>query len=151
MTQNKKIRVYFAHPMDTYNTILEEYCIEELKRVFSKQSERMVSDKVAVHIEYEIVNPNTEEHQKGAKEGGMEYFKNIVLSCDEIVALPFPDETIGAGVGKELLWAEEAGMKCSVFGLHAYRINLTSKQTVSTFHMPILSVEETRAKLKRHG
>lgn len=131
-----KLKIYFAHPMDTYNTIIEEYCIEEIKRAFP---------------EYEIENPNTVEDQLGAKEYGMEYFKKRVLSCDAIVALAFPDETIGAGVGQELIWAEEAKLPSFIFGLHSYRINLDARQNIHTHKMPILSVEETRIKLRRNG
>jgi hypothetical protein len=121
-------KVYFAHPVSTYNTILEKMVIAHLERQ-------------GAHL---LINPNTPEHQEGYKNEGMEYFKKIIEACDYVYVLPFPDDfSIGAGIAKEINWALEKGIKVvylkprfeheEIFFLRGYNV---------------LTVEETRDKLK---
>jgi hypothetical protein len=122
-----KTRIYFAHPINTYGTILEDYFIEH----FSNENT-------------EIVNPNHPIHQKGYQDEGMEYFKKIVQSCHKLYAFGFPDNTIGAGIAKEMNWMKEIG------GLVVF-LPFFSKwdEMVVTCEnqFNVLSVEETRKKL----
>jgi hypothetical protein len=44
------------------------------------------------------------------KEHGMEAFKPYVLDSAVLIFRAFPDGSIGAGVAKEIAWAQEAGI-----------------------------------------
>lgn len=92
-----KQKVYFAHPINTYGTILEKFALE----YFSIN-----------YPHWEIINPNLLEHQEGYKSDGMDYFKGVVLSCDKLVAIGFGDNSIGAGIAKEMNWMKEKGGGC---------------------------------------
>jgi hypothetical protein len=84
--------LYFAHPINTYGTDLEEALLQRIAQKFNG---------------CRIVNPSAPEHQakylaymaKGAKE--MDYFIELAMGCDECVLLAFRDRMIGAGVYKE--------------------------------------------------
>ena len=122
-----KKRIYFAHPINTYNTILEDYFIEHFKR-----------------DDIEIVNPNHPDHQKGYQNEGMEYFKKLVQSCDKLYAFGFADNTIGAGIAKEMDWMREIG------GLVVFLPFFTKWDEMVVpceKQFTVLSVEETRKKL----
>ena len=129
---NKK-RIYFAHPINTYNTILETWYFNKIFKPFLN--------------EIEVINPNTEECQTGYAKYGMEYFKDLVQSCDSVYVLPFEDNSIGAGIHKEVVWAMEKNIPCIITKLNfdfeqIWRLDTLDQQ------VKILSVEETRAKLK---
>jgi hypothetical protein len=123
---NKKIRVYFAHPMNTYNTPLEQLCLSVLQK---RQPD------------WEILNPNTPEFQQECKKEGMPFFKKLVDTCDVLVALPFADGALGAGVIKEAAWMKEKGGRCWVL----YGKELLPMEKA---HSRLLTVEETRKRLK---
>lgn len=127
-----KIRVYFAHPINTYDTILEKFFLEH----FSKYND------------IEIVNPNKPEHQEGYKNGGMEYFKTLVQSCDKLYAFSFGDNTIGAGIAKEMDWMYEKGG--TVLFLPFFSNVEEQVVTKCEKQFKVLSVEETRTKLKSY-
>lgn len=74
--------IYFAHPINTYGTDLEEALIQMIARRFHGRH---------------IVNPGSPEHQAkfeaymaaGAKE--MDYFIDLIeRECDELILLAFP-------------------------------------------------------------
>ena len=82
--------LYFAHPMDTYSTPLEEVLLEAIQNKFP---------------DYHIENPNQEYHQEGCRRWqeetshGMSYFyKELLPKMDILVLLAFEDNMIGAGV-----------------------------------------------------
>lgn len=130
----RKSKIYFAHPVNTYNTILEKWYYNKLFLPFLD--------------EIEIINPNTLKHQEAYKINGMDYFKDLVLSCDKVYILPFDDNSIGAGIYKEIEWALEANIPCIITKLNfdfekVYRLNTLDQQ------VKILSVDETRYKLKQ--
>ncbi len=93
--------LYFAHPVNTYGTQLEQDMLSLIATCFP---------------EMEIENPNQPQHQKGYAEWkerlkdtpsqGMNYFFDAVLpNCDAgTVALPFLDGKIGAGVAGEVIY-----------------------------------------------
>ena len=95
-------RFYFAHPINTYDTDLE---LELINRIY-----------LYFQGGIEVVNPSDLVHQKtvetikAAHEGRedaskkiMDYFLELVSSCQGGIGLPFSDGRIGAGVYKELL------------------------------------------------
>jgi len=133
-------KLYFAHPINTYNSDLEEYLVEIVQEYFAA---------------WEIENPNQQKHQDGYKKfreekgNGMRYFTEEVLpECRGIIALPFRDGKWGAGVAKEVLYFLENK-------LSAWQISLKGQLVVVVDLLPedlgedmILSVEETRARLR---
>ncbi len=95
--------LYFAHPVNTYNTDCEVQMLSLIQLYFPH---------------YVIENPNQPHHQEGYKKwkkenenipgkSGMSYFFDIVLpACDAgTIALPFLDGKIGAGVAGEVIYA----------------------------------------------
>jgi hypothetical protein len=98
----KKHILYFAHPVNTYDTTLEKETLNLIQKYFP---------------EFIIENPNQSRHQKGYAEWkerlkntpsqGMNYFFDKVLpKCDAgTIALPFLDGKIGAGVTGETIYA----------------------------------------------
>jgi hypothetical protein len=128
----EKKKVYFAHPICTYNTILEEYFLE----YFAK------SDDI------EIINPNRQEHQEGCKKEGMEYFKALVQSCDCLYSFSFGDASVGAGIAKEMDWMKEKGGEIIFFPLFADFETMNTETAAEQFN--VLSIEETREKLKSY-
>ncbi len=127
-----KKKVYFAHPINTYDTILEKFALEN----FSVN-----------HPNWEIVNPNAPEHQEGYKNGGMEYFKQVVLNCDKLVAIGFGDNSIGAGIAKEMNWMREKNGDVYFISLFT---ELDEMVVPCENQFKVLSVDETRAKLKSY-
>ncbi|MFC1757054.1 hypothetical protein ACFLZC_02790 [Patescibacteria group bacterium] len=97
-----KNKIYFAHPVNTYGTPLEEMMIIIIQETFPG---------------FVIENPNQEKHRIGyAKwkekyenhvvKSGMNYFYDEVLADCEAgtVAMPFADMRFGAGVASETIY-----------------------------------------------
>jgi len=94
-------RLYFGHPVNTYNTDLESQLLQRISESFP---------------DWEIENPNQKCHQEGYahwKEttgNGMDYFtKQVLPSCQGGVFLPFRDGAWGAGVYKEAKFYADQG------------------------------------------
>lgn len=91
-------RLYFAHPVNVYNTPLEQAMLTLIAHCFPG---------------YEIVNPNTPEYQRayekvkatsGGTHGahkGMVVFYEILEGLSECVSMPFLDGRMGLGVAGE--------------------------------------------------
>lgn len=81
------MKVYYAHCMAIYDTPQEMRDIELLKK-----------------MGFEILNPNTKEHQEKASKvsNKMEYFAGLVKSCHGIVFRGLPGGVISAGVKYEI-------------------------------------------------
>lgn len=96
--------VYFAHPINTYGTDLERALLRSIAEKFNGDI---------------IVNPGSPKHQakfqaymaSGAKE--MDYWMELVRTCDTCVLLAFLDGMIGAGVYKEV--SERHAHACPVW------------------------------------
>lgn len=121
-------RVYFAHPMSTYNTDLEQKCLERIHKKFP---------------DYEIVNPNGRVHQEACRLTSMEYFKLLVDYCDVVVALPYADGKYGAGVAYEMQMAFQRRKP-------VYRTDGKSIALENFFKVRPLTIEET-SKRNREG
>lgn len=92
------MRLYFGHPVNTYNTPVEDAVIELIRYHFPG---------------VEIDNPNTPEYQErydklkestGGTHGahrGMDVFYETIKDDDGCVALPFLDGRMGLGVAGE--------------------------------------------------
>lgn len=140
-TQNERRRLlYFAHPVNTYDTPLETRLLDRFAFWFPKS---------------DIVNPNAPKHQRRVsdirkddpKANVMEYFKEVAKECDGVIILPFGDGKIGAGIYAEaevisakggIIWVVDPGH----LGIHMKKALDPSLA---------LSVEETRARVYMSG
>lgn len=89
------MRIYFAHPISTYNTPQEKDWIKIIKNNLSEV--------------YTIQNPNGEVHEDAYKQIGMIYFTEMAKSCDIGVFLPFNGGHFGMGVYREILAMADQG------------------------------------------
>jgi len=93
-------KIYYAHCQAIYNTPQEQRDIETLKL-----------------LGFDVVNPNEPKHQKAVAElkkksennpflkanyNVMNYFYDLVKTCDALAFRALPDGSIPAGVGGEL-------------------------------------------------
>lgn len=101
-----KTKIYFAHPLNVYNTPLESAVETLISNVFG----------------YKIESPNKSHHQKRYEEwktrtainrdkhNAMAYFYEIVIpQCVGCVSLPFLDRRMGFGVNGETKKTIERG------------------------------------------
>lgn len=86
------MRVYYAHPIDIYNTMQEVRDVELLTNVFCSDI---------------IINPNSRENEVAYQTIGMSHFLEIVDECDLLVFRGYPMGRIPAGVWKEISRARE--------------------------------------------
>ena len=130
-------RIYFAHPINTYDTEFETTLLELIAEKFP-----------GIAIE----NPNQQKHQDGYKRvreatgDGMAYFfEEMLPTCDMCVALPFRDGEFGRGAAREIAWFKERNLPVYVFlprmGVFVY---LSGPFTADDG----LSVEETRSRIR---
>lgn len=128
-------RLYFGHPVNTYNIELETQLLEAIVREFP---------------DWEIENPNQKKHQEGYKKwmeetgNGMKYFTEEVLpSCDGGVFLAFRDGKWGAGVAKEGIYFLERDLAVCEVTLDFEFNSLDEFSADRT-----LSVDETRKRIR---
>ncbi|MBI2023676.1 hypothetical protein HYT01_03905 [Candidatus Giovannonibacteria bacterium] len=127
-------RIYFGHPINTYNTDIEKFLLEKISETFP-----------ALTIE----NPNRKHHRDGYthwKEtmgSGMNYFFEVVLPrCSAGIFLPFRDGAWGAGVFGEAEFL--AKRKLSIYQISPEGIIVAAYlETVR-----ILSIEETTKRIR---
>ncbi len=130
-------RVYFAHPVNSYNTELERAILTHIHDRWPGK---------------ELINPSDQVHRdhvarlkaSDPEANVMSYFLALAQSCDVVVALPFPDGKFGAGVFQEAFAVFSQRGKY-VFGANPhtrklYRISALSPTLA-------LSVEETRKRV----
>src|SRR3989338_6145414 len=152
-------KLYFAHPVNVYDTLLDESLVSFLKWTFGQG---LMGEEC-----WEIENPNQTHHQVGyadwkkrlendpTKQGGMSYYYDVVLpQCHGCVALAFLDDMVGAGVAGELKFFIDRNLP--VFGLGVdgeYGIYLQAVGEIGDWEKSlisagdpsiVLSIEETR-------
>lgn len=119
--------IYFAHPITDYDTEREQISVDLLEE-----------------HGYEVVNPNTPENDATYKERGMQHFVELVAKCDALAFQAFPGGEIGAGVGKEVIAAEERG--APVFEIV---VDTLTPVRYIDIEPAVLSVDATRALIKQ--
>lgn len=119
------MRVYLAHPITDYGTPRQAEAVNALTA-----------------MGFDIENPDQPHHQEGYAREGMAYFQGVVRSCGGLVFVRFPDSSIGAGVGKEIMTAILAHL--NVWELFGGKLYWVADQPT-----PILSVEDTRETIRR--
>ena len=98
---NQRVKCYYAHPMYTYNSAIEQSDIELL-----------------LSLGMNPFNPNCIEVQQGLKnyielygvKDTMEYFTDLVAECDAIAFRALPDGRLLSGVATEVQFAKKLGM-----------------------------------------
>ena len=127
-------RLYFGHPVNTYNTDLESRLLHQIFNAFHG---------------WEIENPNQECHQLGYarwKEttgNGMDYFVHHVLpSCHGGIFLPFRDGAWSAGVFKEAHFYAKQGLPIWII-THDGNITLLDLSSIEP-----LTIDETRSRIR---
>jgi len=127
------MKLYFGHPIDTYDTPLETELIQKIQDFFPF---------------YFVENPNQPHHQIGYKiykqetgNGMTYYYENVLPDMNAGVFLPFEDGMFGAGVWAEANFLHELAKPI-------YEINLEGK--ISKLELDEnreLSIQETRDRL----
>ena len=126
--------IYFAHPINFYNTPHERDLIKKITEFFP---------------EYHVENPNQTHHQENyllwrqETGSGMNYYFDVVLPHIEAgIFLPFQDGMIGAGIFGEMESLYNSGKKI-------WQIN-HDKQISRVFNLDLtkkLSIEDTRKRV----
>jgi len=138
-------RVYFAHPVTTYDTALEFECDGFIRRYVG---------------EVDIVNPNSTQHEAGYKKlrvlksDPMEYFVRLANTCDVCVFLPFSDKRVGAGVWKEIktFFDRFGEVEARVWEYDTNQQSLIARSLEYFMENPrrVLSVQETRQRIAEY-
>ena len=126
-----KKKIYYAHTMTTYYSQEEANAVELLES-----------------MGYEVVNPSDKKIVEGFKlfrkenpsRNSMDYFLDIVKTCDLLAFSAVGDGKLTSGVVKEVLYA--LGTKMPVIEIHTID-SLSSKR--------FMSLEETRKYLERNS
>lgn len=136
------MKIYFAHPVNTYNDDTDRLCINIIKNELGNQIINPSDDLIqSTFKEYRLKHPDTY----------MEFFKDLVSSCDTIVYLPFKDGKIGAGIWFEVKSVSENGGKIFEINLNKTDdVYLNPLMEVDFEHVNNnkLSVDETRIRIK---
>jgi len=114
------MRVYYAHAVSIYNTPTEERDISVLES-----------------LGFEVLNPNSKKFDQKYEAGGINAFRDFVLSCDLVAFRSLPDGRITSGAHQEVAWMIEAGKPVI--------------ELPSNFLARGMSVEESRLYLKECG
>jgi hypothetical protein len=135
-------RIYFAHPINTYNTDLEHELIQAIHGHFESDiiivnpsdlvHQVMVMDIKAFHDNAEVASQKV-----------MEYFLHLTATCQGGVGLPFHDGMFGAGVYTELKHIEQ---NHHTIWIITHRGDIEIISDLSTFTP--LSVDDTRARIR---
>lgn len=113
-------KAYYARPLSLYGTPQED------------------RDKATIlALGFEPIEINKPEIQVAAKDHGMAPFEVLVKQADALFFRAFIDGSIGAGIAKEIAWAEEGGMPV---------VELPGRINRRT-----LSVDDTRVLLRELG
>lgn len=90
-----KPALYFAHPVNVYDTELERFLLARLTERFPQ---------------HRLLNPNMPMHAAGYQAKGMRYFlEDILPECEACALLAFPDGKIGKGVYTEAAQLHDEG------------------------------------------
>lgn len=74
----------------------------------------------------------------------MQVFLDLVLTCNRVYVIPFPDGSIGAGQAKEIDIALKNGIKVIYYKLFG-----SVEELFSLDNYRVMSIKETRKKLKK--
>lgn len=130
--------LYFGHPINTYDTPLEEKIENELQALFPRHN---------------ILNPNQKVHEEGYQQekrnsgnGMLYFFEKVLPQADKGIFLPFTDRKFSTGQFKEAEYLfqnnkpiYEIFMVGNLYGTLPLSLDKTRQ----------LSVSETRKRIKK--
>jgi hypothetical protein len=133
-----EVTIYFAHPINTYNTEYESRAIDIIKDKFPNSN---------------IINPGEQLHQDSFKEyvssspkEYMGFFRDLVNECSVIVYLPFKDGKVGAGVRYEIYHLNKRFDEIYEINPEDFSIR---KVNMSYVDDNTLTVDETRQRVRQ--
>lgn len=117
----EKIKIYFSHPVITYNTILEKWYINKIFKYYIDLGE------------IEVINPGENKHVLYLQNNNIEYFKNLVQSCNRVYVLPFSDNSIDDKIYNEIVFALEKNIEVFITKINfdfekVWRLNTLDQQ-----------------------
>ena len=117
------MKVYYAHPINYYNTTTEVKDIETLEK-----------------LGFEVFNPNQKWIEQGYINSGrdMNFFKTLIDGCHCLVVRPNHKNDITSGVAIEINYAYEIGIPVFVLTDH------------TTLKKKFLSYEATKKYIKKY-
>ena len=128
-------RLYFGHPINTYNTDIEKQLLHKISETFRG---------------WNIENPNQKHHQEGYRhwkeryKNGMEYFyKKVLPQCHAGIFLPFRDGKWSIGVFREAKFLSQ--QEYPIWQITAVGIIIKINDI---FSVPVLSIKETRSRIR---
>jgi hypothetical protein len=130
------MKIYFAHPINTYNTDIEKQCLDLIKN--------NLGDKI-LNPSVEFIQRQLEDYKKNNPDNYMIFFDDLLSECDAIAYLPFEDGLIGAGVWHECKTINNYGGKTYEIDLENETLNEVDFGYIDSKK---LSIEETRVRIK---
>lgn len=106
------MKIYYAHAVNLYGTPQEKRDIELLES-----------------LGFEVENPNQKRHAKAYAKRGMNYFHLVISKCDALAFRALPDNTIPAGIVKEIWIAQSYNYPVIELPSSILRRGLTIDQT----------------------
>lgn len=128
--------VYFAHPINTYNTEIEKDCIELIREKFGDNIMNPSDGLIQKHLQ---------EYRKNHPDNYMTFFQDLISECNAIAYLPFRDGMVGAGVWFECKVINDNGGLLYEIDLEN---NIIKDIDFGTVDFKKLTVEETRVRIK---
>lgn len=130
------LRIYFAHPVTTYDT-----CVE---------TEVLVAIKKWVGADTFVENPNTLRHQTNYLRRNFDYWLDLARTCNVCVFMPFDDRRVGSGVAAEIQTFFDRFKRESRVYEWVPIENLFRRRDSDYFAAPgrVLTVEETRERIR---
>lgn len=108
---------YFARPITLFGTKEDSACILSIKA-----------------LGLSVIDINTPEVQERYKIEGMGVFKQLIWDADVLFFLAFDDGLIGAGVMKEIRWAQSFHIPVFEIPQYIEMRQLTVKETRERVH-----------------
>lgn len=108
------MRLYFAHPVNVYDTPLERAVMQLIAHTFLNVMDVMIENPNQPHhqIGYMAYAKRTQENKTAHNlHGGINYYDDKVLPlCNGVIAMPFLDNKFGSGVAHEVNWFLERSL-----------------------------------------
>ncbi len=130
------MKIYFAHPINTYKTDIEEQCLDLIREE--------LGDKI-LNPSDEFIQRQLEDYKKNNPDNYMDFFSDLLSECNAIAYLPFKDGLIGAGVWYECKTINDNGGKTYEIDLENGTLNEVDFGYIDSKK---LSVEQTRVRIK---
>ena len=125
---------YFARPITLFGTNEEALYIADIKA-----------------LGVSIIEINVPEIQEQYKSEGMSVFKSLICGADVLFFIAFDDGAIGAGVMKEILWAQSFHIPIFEIPKHIEARRLTVEETRGRLQKRLADVQSFKESLLDNG